>query len=93
MANNSNIQFLNSRTKRAEDELQKTMLRIHVISFHYQTKVRLSKSSNPLSRYDQSANLRSGYRNYQRQFIEVAVQLLRVGGTLVYSTCRREGEE
>ena len=53
MANNSNIQFLNSRTKRAEDELQKTMLRIHVISFHYQTKVRLSKSSNPLSRYDQ----------------------------------------
>lgn len=34
-----------------------------------------------------------GYRNYQRQFIEVAVQLLRVGGTLVYSTCRREGGE
>ena len=33
-----------------------------------------------------------GYRNYQRQFIEVAVQLLRVGGTLVYSTCRREGD-
>ena len=28
-----------------------------------------------------------GHRNYQRQFIDVAVQLLRVGGVLVYSTC------
>lgn len=28
-----------------------------------------------------------GYRNYQRQFIDVAVQLLRAGGVLVYSTC------
>ena len=25
-----------------------------------------------------------GYRNYQRQFIDVAVQLLRAGGVLVY---------
>lgn len=32
-----------------------------------------------------------GYRSYQRQFIEVAVQLLRVGGILVYSTCRTGG--
>lgn len=30
-----------------------------------------------------------GYRNYQRQFIDVVIRLLRVGGTLVYSTCRR----
>ena len=28
-----------------------------------------------------------GYRAYQRQFIEVAIQLLAVGGELVYSTC------
>ena len=28
-----------------------------------------------------------GYRSYQRQFIEVAIQLLAVGGELVYSTC------
>lgn len=28
-----------------------------------------------------------GYRNYQRQFISVAVSLLRPGGFLVYSTC------
>ena len=28
-----------------------------------------------------------GYRNYQRQFISVAISLLRVGGFLVYSTC------
>lgn len=28
-----------------------------------------------------------GYRNYQRQFIDVAVQLLREGGVMVYSTC------
>ena len=28
-----------------------------------------------------------GYRNYQRQFISVAVSLLREGGYLVYSTC------
>lgn len=28
-----------------------------------------------------------GYRNYQRQFISVAISLLREGGYLVYSTC------
>lgn len=28
-----------------------------------------------------------GYRSYQRQFIEVAVALLREGGELVFSTC------
>ena len=28
-----------------------------------------------------------GYRAYQRQFIDVAIQLLAVGGELVYSTC------
>lgn len=28
-----------------------------------------------------------GYRSYQRQFIDVAIRLLAVGGELVYSTC------
>ena len=34
-----------------------------------------------------------GYRNYQRQFIQVAVQLLRVGGVMVYSTCTYDSLE
>ena len=51
MADNFIIQFLNSRKQRADDELQKTILRIHVISFHYHTNVQISKSSNLLWRY------------------------------------------